>query len=33
VVPEQVTELLAIGRELKWLLNDAPHAKHRATTG
>jgi proline racemase len=28
VVPEQVHELLAIGREVKWLLNDSPHAKH-----
>jgi proline racemase len=28
VVPEQVNELLAIGREVKWLLNDSPHAKH-----
>jgi proline racemase len=28
VVPEQLSELLAIGREVKWLLNDSPHAKH-----
>jgi proline racemase len=28
VVPEQVHELLAIGREIKWLLNGSPHAKH-----
>jgi proline racemase len=28
VVPEQVNELLAIGREIKWLLNDSPHAQH-----
>ena len=23
-----MNELLAIGREVKWLLNDSPHAKH-----
>jgi proline racemase len=23
-----VNELIAIGREIKWLLNDSPHAKH-----
>jgi proline racemase len=28
VVPEQLNELLAIGREIKWLLNDSPHAQH-----
>jgi proline racemase len=28
VVPEQVNELLATGREVKWLLNDSAHAKH-----
>ena len=28
VAPEQVNELLAIGREIKWLLNDSPHAQH-----
>ena len=28
VVPEQVNELLAIGREVKWLLNESPHAQH-----
>jgi proline racemase len=28
VAPEHVHELLAIGREVKWLLNDSPHAKH-----
>jgi proline racemase len=28
VVPEQVHELLAIGREIKWLLSDPRHAKH-----
>jgi proline racemase len=28
VVPEQVNELIAIGREIKWLLHDSPHAKH-----
>jgi proline racemase len=27
-VPEQVHELLAIGREIKWLLNDSAHAQH-----
>src|SRR5919108_1240347 len=26
VVPEQVNELIAIGREVKWLLNESPHA-------
>ena len=28
VVPEQVHDLLAIGREIKWLLHDSRHAKH-----
>jgi len=28
VVPEQMNELLAIGREVKWLLNDSPYARH-----
>jgi proline racemase len=28
VAPEQLTELIAIGREIKWLLNDSPHARH-----
>jgi proline racemase len=28
VTPEQVNELLAIGREIKWLLNDSAHAQH-----
>jgi proline racemase len=28
VAPEQVNELIAIGREIKWLLNDSPHAQH-----
>jgi len=28
VTPEQVNELLAIGREIKWLLHDSPHAQH-----
>jgi proline racemase len=28
VVPGQVHELLAIGREVKWRLNDSRHAKH-----
>jgi proline racemase len=28
VVPEQVNELIAIGREVKWLLNESPHARH-----
>jgi proline racemase len=28
VAPEQVNELIAIGREVKWLLNDSPHAQH-----
>jgi len=28
VTPEHLNELLAIGREIKWLLNDSPHAKH-----
>ena len=28
VAPEQVNELIAIGREIKWLLNDSAHAKH-----
>jgi proline racemase len=27
VVPEQLNELLAIGREVKWLLNDSPHVE------
>jgi proline racemase len=29
VQPSNVNELIAIGREVKWLLNDDPHAKHR----
>jgi len=28
VVPEQVNELIAIGREIKWLLHESAHAKH-----
>jgi proline racemase len=28
VVPEQLHELLAIGREVKWLLHDSAHAQH-----
>lgn len=28
VVPEQVSELIAIGREVKWALNDSAHAQH-----
>jgi proline racemase len=28
VAPEQVNELIAIGREVRWLLNDSPHAQH-----
>jgi proline racemase len=28
VVPGQLGELLAIGREVKWLLNGSPHARH-----
>jgi proline racemase len=27
-LPEHLNELLAIGREIKWLLNDSPHATH-----
>lgn len=30
VTPEHYTELIAIGREVKWLLNDSPHAQHAA---
>jgi proline racemase len=30
VTPEHLNELLAIGREIKWLLNDSPHAQHPA---
>jgi proline racemase len=28
VTPENVTELIAIGREIKWKLNETEHAKH-----
>lgn len=28
VVPDQVGEVIAIGREIKWLLNDSEHAVH-----
>jgi proline racemase len=28
VTPENVTDLIAIGREVKWLLNDSAHAQH-----
>jgi len=28
VVPENYTELIAVGREIKWLLNDTPYAVH-----
>nr|WP_200944753.1 proline racemase family protein [Leifsonia sp. Root4] len=28
VTPEDYTELIAIGREVKWLLNDSAHARH-----
>ncbi|GHC99054.1 proline racemase family protein [Zhihengliuella salsuginis] len=28
VAPENVTELIAIGREIKWALNDSEHARH-----
>ncbi|MCL2782239.1 MAG: proline racemase family protein, partial [Actinomycetia bacterium] len=28
VEPRQVNELIAIGREIKWALNDSAHAKH-----
>ncbi len=28
VVPEHVTDLIAVGREIKWLLNDTAYAKH-----
>lgn len=28
IVPEHVNELIRIGREFKWLLNDTEHAKH-----
>lgn len=28
VVPEQVGELISIGREIKWALNDTVHARH-----
>lgn len=30
VTPAHYTELIAIGREVKWLLNDSPHAQHAA---
>jgi proline racemase len=30
VVPEQVNDLIAIGREVKWLLNDTSYAQHPA---
>lgn len=30
VTPENYTELISIGREVKWLLNDSEHAKHAA---
>ena len=30
VTPENYTELIAIGREVKWLLNDSDHATHPA---
>ncbi len=30
VVPEQLSQLTAIGREIKWLLNDSAHAQHRS---
>ena len=33
VAPQQVSELLAIGREIKWLLNDSPTPSTRATSG
>ena len=32
VAPEQVNELLAIGREIKWLLNDSPTPSTPTTT-
>lgn len=28
VTPENITELIAIGREIKWALNDSAHAQH-----
>jgi proline racemase len=28
VVPVRLNELIAVGREVKWLLNDSPHARH-----
>src|SRR5680860_644978 len=30
VTPEQYGDLIAIGREVKWLLNDTEHARHAA---
>ncbi len=30
VTPSNVTELIKIGREVKWALNDTDHAKHRS---
>ena len=29
VTPAHLTELIAVGREIKWALNDAPEAQHR----
>lgn len=31
VAPEHYTELIALGREVKWALNDHPHAQHTDT--
>ncbi len=28
IEPEDVSEIIAFGREVKWLLNDSPHAQH-----
>ena len=28
VAPQDLTELVAVGREIKWALNDSPHARH-----
>lgn len=28
VIPENITDLIAVGREIKWALNDSAHAQH-----
>lgn len=30
VAPEHYAELIAVGRQVKWALNDGPHARHRS---